>query len=63
MGILNVCLKFLVSPYTMVRTHNIACRNFYSLFFNIVKRGKVVETQNCFATDSQKKSEKLSVVF
>ena len=66
-----MCLKFSLSTYTMLRSHNIAWRNFCSLFLNIVKRGKGVETQNCpnssfsrtFVTDCLKKSEKLSVVF
>ena len=66
-----MCLKFPLSTYTMLRSHNIAWRNFCSLFLNIVKRGKGVETQNClnssfscnFVTDCLKKYEKLSVVF
>ena len=33
-------LKFSLSPDTMFRTHNIACRKLYLLFLNIVKRGK-----------------------
>ena len=42
-----MCLKFPLSPYTMLRTHNIAWRKLRSLFLNIVKRGKGRETQKC----------------
>ena len=42
-----MCLKFPLSPYTMLWTHNIVWRNFCSLFLNIVKKGKRRETQNC----------------
>ena len=42
-----MCLKFSLSPYAMLRTHNIAWRNFCSLFLAINKRGKGVETQIC----------------
>ena len=43
----KACLKFPVSPYTMLLNHNIAWRKFSSLFLNIVKREKGIETQNC----------------
>ena len=36
-----------VSPCTMLQNHNIAWRNFNSLFLNIIKRGEGVETENC----------------
>ena len=42
-----MCLKFPLSPYTMLRIDNIAWRKFCSLLLNIVKRGKGRETQNC----------------
>ena len=42
-----LCLKFPLSPYSLLRTHSIAWRNFCSLFLNIVKKVKEVETQNC----------------
>ena len=42
-----MCLKFPLSSYTMLRTHRIAWLKFCSLFLNIVKRGKGVETKNC----------------
>ena len=40
-------LKFPLSRYTMLQTHNIAWGSVYSLFLSNVKRGKGVETQNC----------------
>ena len=40
-------LKFPLSPYTVLQTHNIAWRKLRSLLFNIVKGGKGRETQNC----------------
>ena len=40
-------LKFPLSPYTMLRTHNIAWRKLRSLFLNTVKRWKGAETQKC----------------
>ena len=60
-----------VSPCTMLQNHNIAWRNFSSLFLNIIKRGEGVETENCpntvfliiFVTDCLKKIEKLNAVF
>ena len=36
-----------LSPYTTLRTHNIAWHKFCSLYLNIVKTGKGTETQNC----------------
>ena len=39
--------KILPFPYTMLKTDNIAWRNFCSMFLNIVKKGKEEETQNC----------------
>ena len=42
----KVCLKFPLSPHTMLWTHNIAWRNFCSLSLNIVKRVKETETKN-----------------
>ena len=42
-----MCLKFPLSSYTMLPTHNIAWRKFYSLFLKIVKREERKETQNC----------------
>ena len=55
----------------MLWTHKIAWRNLCSLFLNIVKKGKGLETSNCpnnsfpimFVADCLKKSEKLSAVF
>ena len=44
-----MCLKSPLSPYTMLRNHNIAWRNFCSLFLNIVKRRKGVETTSSFS--------------
>ena len=44
---LKLCLKIPLSPYTMLRTHNITWRKFCSLFLNIVRRGKGLETRNC----------------
>ena len=35
----KVCLKFYLSPYTMLRIQNLAWHKFYSLFLNIVKEG------------------------
>ena len=46
----KLCLKFFLSPYTMLQTHNIACCNFFSLLLNIVKRGKRLETNDCWNT-------------
>ena len=46
MGIFKKCLKFPLSPNTMLQIHNIAWRKFYSLFLNVVKWGKGRETQN-----------------
>ena len=43
----KVRLKFPLSPYIMLRTHNTAWRKLHSLFLNIVKRGKGRETKNC----------------
>ena len=72
MGILILCLKIRLSPYTMLRTHNIAWRKFCSFFLNIVKRGKGVETRNCPTSSfshnfchwlSEKNLKKLSIVF
>ena len=40
-------LKFPLSPYTMLRTHNIAWRKLHPLFFNIIKRGKGRQSLNC----------------
>ena len=47
MGILEIMFKNPPSPCTMLRTHNMTWRKFCSLFLNIVKRGKGVETRNC----------------
>ena len=44
MGILKSKFQISLSPYTMLRNHNIAWRKFYSLFLNIFKRGKGRET-------------------
>ena len=44
---LRVCLKFPLSHYGMLLTHNIAWRNVYLLFLNIIKSRRRVETQNC----------------
>ena len=43
----KVCLKFALSPYTMLRTNNIDWRKLYSLFLNIVKGRKGRKTQYC----------------
>ena len=45
----KVCLKFYLSPYTMLRIQNLAWHKFYSLFLNIVKGGgkERRETQSC----------------
>ena len=43
---LDASFTYCFSPYTMLRTHNIAWCKFYLLFLNIVKRGKGRETQN-----------------
>ena len=43
----NFYLKIPLPPYTMFGTHNMAWRKSCSLFLNIVKQGKRVETQNC----------------
>ena len=40
-------LKFPLSPYRMLLTHNIAWRKLRSLLLNIAKRRKAWETQNC----------------
>ena len=42
-----MCLKFPLSSYTMLPTHNIAWHNFCSLFLNIANKRKRVEIQNC----------------
>ena len=42
-----MCLKFPLSPYTMLRTHNIAWRKLRSLLLNIAKKEKETETRNC----------------
>ena len=44
---LRVRLKFPLSHYVMLRTHNIAWRNFCLFFLNIIKSGRRIETQNC----------------
>ena len=41
------CFKSPLSPYTSLRTDNVAWQKFCSLFLNIAKRGKGRETQNC----------------
>ena len=41
-----MCLKSPLSPYAMLRSRNIAWRNFCYLFLNIIKRRNGVETQN-----------------
>ena len=64
-------LSLSVSLYTMLQTHNIAWRNFCSLFLNIFKRGKgykfeivqIAVSPIIFVTDCLKISEKLNVVF
>ena len=43
----KLCLKFRLFPYTMLRTHNLAWRNFCSLLLNIVKKEKKIETNHC----------------
>ena len=47
MGILKSVFKNHALAYTMFQTHNIAWRKFRSLFLNIVKRRKGLETRNC----------------
>ena len=46
MGISKSVFKIPLSPYTMLRTDNIAWRKFCSLFLNIIRRWKGRETQN-----------------
>ena len=36
----KLCLKFPVSPYTMLPTYNTLWHNFCILFLNIIKSGK-----------------------
>ena len=44
---LEVCLKFLTSPYAIFQTYGIIWSNFCSLFLNFVKKSKRKGTQNC----------------
>ena len=44
--LLDASFTYCSSPYTMLRTHNIAWGKFYLFFINTVKRGKGRETQN-----------------
>ena len=69
MAILKPVFKILPSPSTVLPTHNTGWRNFcFTLFLNIVKKGKGAETKNRSNSNYSHNfchwlSDKLSVVF